>query len=176
MVEPDFTPLPVYEALKEYANQPPVMYPGYHQEDHWAVSWLNQPNHSTTQPQNVWQMVRDERAVLGAYRMAGGVGESLSVSFAGTELDLVVVTGPVAGQLDVFMENGEWRVEDGECRMEDGEEPALRLDLRSDTSQFGVVKPVARGLDDGLHRVEIVHAPGAAGTAGPVGIDGFIVR
>jgi hypothetical protein len=153
MVEPDFSPLPVYEAVKEYANQPPVMYPGYHQEDHWAVSWLD-----------IWQMVQDERAVLGAYRMAGGVGGSLSFLFSGAELDLVVVTGPDAGQLDVFVDSG------------NTEEPTLSLNLRSDTSQFGVVKPVARGLDDGLHRVEIVHAPGTAGTAGPVGIDGFIVR
>jgi hypothetical protein len=154
MVEPDFTPLPVYKALKEYANQPPVMYPGYHQEDHWAVSWLD-----------IWQTVQDERAVLGAYRMAEGVGESLSFSFAGTELDLVVVTGPEAGQLDVFVDP-----------MENAEEPTLSLDLRSDMPQFGVIKSVARGLDDGQHRVEIVHNPGTAGAAGSVAIDGFIVR
>jgi hypothetical protein len=55
-------------------------------------------------------------------------------------------------------------------------QPTLSLDLRSDTPQFGVIKPVARGLGDGLHRVEIMHAPGTAGAAGPVGIDGFIVR
>lgn len=156
MVEPDFTPLPVYEAMKEYANQPPVMYPGYHQEDHWAVGWSGSPA--------AWQTVRDERAVLGAYRMAEGVGESLSFSFVGSELDLVVVTGPEAGQLDVFVDSDSTK------------EPTLSLDLRSDTPQFGVIKPVARGLDNGLHRVEIVHAPGTAGAAGPVGIDGFIVK
>jgi hypothetical protein len=160
MVEPDFTPLPVYESLVEYANQPPVMYPGYHQENHWAVSWLD----STKGGTSVWQTVQDERAVLGAYRMAGGVGESLSFSFAGTELDLVVVTGPEAGQLDVSVDS------------DDTEKPTLSLDLSSETPQFGVVKPISRGLDDGLHRVEIVHAPRTAGAAGSVGIDGFIVR
>jgi hypothetical protein len=167
MVEPDFTPLPVYEAVKEYANQPPVMYPGYHQEDHWAVSWLGSP----VDDSDAWQTVRDERAVLGAYRMAEGVGESLSFSFAGTELDLVVVTGPDAGQLDVFVDP----LEIGDWRLEIAEEPTLSLGLRSDTSQFGVIKPVVRGLDDGLHRVEIVHTPGTGGAAEPVGIDGFIV-
>jgi hypothetical protein len=169
MVEPDFTPLPVYEAMKEYANQPPVMYPGYHQEDHWAVSWLDSTAGGSN---NVWQTVRDERAVLGAYRMAGGAGESLSFSFAGTELDLVVVTGPDAGQLDVFVDP----LEIGDWRLEIAEEPTLSMDLRSDTPQLGVVKPVARGLDDSLHRVEIVHISRTAGAAGPVGIDGFIVR
>jgi len=158
MVEPDFTPLPVYEAVKEYANQPPVMYPGYHQEDHWAVSWSGSPGKSDT-----WQMVRDERAVLGSYRVAVGAGENLSFSFAGTELDLGVVAGPDAGQLDVWVDS-------------DNEEPTLTLDLRSDAPQFGVVKPIAGGLDDGLHRVEIMHTPRPTGAAGPVGIDGFIVR
>jgi hypothetical protein len=160
MVEPDFTPLPVYKAVKEYANRPPVMYPGYHQEGHWAVSWLGSP----VDDSDAWQTVRDERAVLGAYQVAEGVGESLSFSFAGTELDLVVVAGPDSGQLDVSVDS------------DDAGQPTLSLDLRSDTPQFGVGKPVARGLDEGLHRVEIMHAPGTAGAAGPVGIDGFIVR
>ncbi|MBM4431973.1 MAG: hypothetical protein FJ026_16735, partial [Chloroflexi bacterium] len=40
MVEPDFTPLPVYAAMKEYANQPPRVYMGYHQETHWALNWV----------------------------------------------------------------------------------------------------------------------------------------
>jgi hypothetical protein len=84
----------------------------------------------------------------------------------------VVVTGPDAGQLDVFVDP----LEIGDWRLEIVEEPTLSLDLCSDTPQFGVIKPVARGLDDGLYRVEIVHTPRTAGTAGPVGIDGFIVR
>ncbi len=175
MVEPDFTPLPVYEAMKEYANRPPVMYPGYHQEEHWAVSWSSSPAGAppdfAQDDSSKWQTVRDERAVLGAYRMTRGEGESLAFSFAGTELDLVVATGPEAGQLDVFVDP----VGDGKGA-DTGEKPTLSLDLRSDTPQFGVVKPVARGLDDGLHRVKIVHATQASGAAGPVGIDGFIVR
>jgi hypothetical protein len=161
LVEPDFTPLPVYEAVKEYANQPPAMYPGCHQEDHWAVSWSGSPAGDS----NGWQAVRDERAVLGVYRVAPEVGESLSFSFAGTELDLVVVTGPEAGQLDVFVDS-----------LEIAGEPTLSLDLRSDTPQFGVIKPVVCGLEEDLHRVKIVHTPGMTGAAEPVGIDGFVVR
>jgi hypothetical protein len=38
MVEPDFTPLPVYDAMKDYiTSQEPVLYPGVHQAEHWAV-------------------------------------------------------------------------------------------------------------------------------------------
>lgn len=38
MVEPDFTPLPVYEAMKDYiTTQQPVLYPGVHQAENWAT-------------------------------------------------------------------------------------------------------------------------------------------
>ena len=40
LLEPDFTPTPAYEALKAYApvqTQAPVMHPGAHPPDHWAI-------------------------------------------------------------------------------------------------------------------------------------------
>jgi hypothetical protein len=60
MLDPDFTPLPVYDAIKAYANQPPRMYPGTHQEDHWAVTWAGE-----------WLDQSDDAAMLGRYRLAG---------------------------------------------------------------------------------------------------------
>lgn len=40
MVEPDFTPLPVYDALRDYiTTQTPTLYAGTHQEDHWALTF-----------------------------------------------------------------------------------------------------------------------------------------
>jgi hypothetical protein len=41
MAEPDFTLLPVYESMKSYANQPPVMYGGTHEADHWTVKYAS---------------------------------------------------------------------------------------------------------------------------------------
>lgn len=39
MVEPDFTPLPVYESMRAYiAGLTPTLYRGVHQEDHWALT------------------------------------------------------------------------------------------------------------------------------------------
>jgi len=40
MVEPDFTPMPVYDAVKELTHSTPVLGLGLHQEDHWALSYL----------------------------------------------------------------------------------------------------------------------------------------
>ena len=38
MVEPDFTPLPVYDSMKNYiASTAPTLYAGVHQEDDWAI-------------------------------------------------------------------------------------------------------------------------------------------
>ncbi len=38
MVEPDFTPLPVYDSMKEYITaQTPALYPGVHQAEDWTV-------------------------------------------------------------------------------------------------------------------------------------------
>lgn len=39
MVEPDFTPLPVYDAMREYLTAlEPTLYRGVHQAEHWAIS------------------------------------------------------------------------------------------------------------------------------------------
>jgi hypothetical protein len=38
MVEPDFSPMPIYDAMRNYiALTPPVLYPGVHQAEHWAI-------------------------------------------------------------------------------------------------------------------------------------------
>lgn len=38
MVEPDFTPLPVYDSMKAYiTGSTPTLYAGVHQGDHWAI-------------------------------------------------------------------------------------------------------------------------------------------
>ncbi|MBZ0289848.1 MAG: hypothetical protein K8I30_19655 [Anaerolineae bacterium] len=48
MVEPDFTPLPVYDSMKTYiTGQQPVLYPGVHQAEHWAVQ---HPDSAEVQP------------------------------------------------------------------------------------------------------------------------------
>ena len=87
MVEPDFTPLPVYDAMGAYASRPPAMHIGYHQEDHWAIEW-----------NGTWQREKNERAVLGSYAVGEG-GDSLEVVFDGTRLDLVTMTTPEMGSL-----------------------------------------------------------------------------
>ena len=126
MVEPDFTPLPVYWALKEYTHRPPVMYPGYHQESHWAVHY-----------QGKWRTVADERAVLGAYRESEAEGAKLSFAFEGSDLILVTVKGEAPRALQVVLD----------------ERPPIRVELRGSEPEFGVQVPLAQGLRHGQHQV-----------------------
>lgn len=89
MVEPDFSPLPVYEALKSQTRQPPVIYPGHHQAPHWAVTY-----------QGSWQEVPAEGADFGR-AWAGQPGATASFTFAGSDLDLLAF-GP--GRLRVSLD------------------------------------------------------------------------
>lgn len=135
LVEPDFTPLPVYEALKNYAHQPPVMSIGYHQESHWSLQYFGK-----------WTTVPDEQAVLGAYKAATEPGSGLNFLFKGTDLDLVAVRGPQGGRILVSIEGGNPR----------------EIDLHSPTLAYGEVISLARGLPNQKHSVEIRLLSGTA--------------
>jgi hypothetical protein len=147
MLEPNFYPHPVYYALKDQASSPPFLGLGYHQQDHWALQY-----------DGAWRDVADERAVLGSYRSSDRAGDSLSFTFLGTDLSLVLVRDSASGALDVTV---------------DGRR--LSLDLYSRTAEYGVEIPVAKGLPEGKHQVLVTVAEGSAG-GGRVAIDGIIVR
>ncbi len=95
MVEPDFTPMPVYDALKTYihSEQARVLYPGVYQEDHWALSY-----------QGSWESQKDPSAELGAVRYTPGdsppPSSTLQFTFEGT--DLWLRTGQSTGALAVL--------------------------------------------------------------------------
>ncbi len=88
MVEPDFTPLPVYAAMQEYAaGLVPTLYRGTHQEDHWALAYSGD-----------WETVADEQAILGSCRRAAGDGSAAVMwEFIGSGLLLT----PAAGQGEI---------------------------------------------------------------------------
>lgn len=140
MVEPDFTPMPVYDAIRQLTAEPPTVYPGWHQEDHWALSYAG-----------AWRDVRATGAVLGQYRRSQADGQ-VRFRFVGTGLDLVVVKGPKAGALRVFVDDSETIV-----------------NLHAQSDRPGIVVPVARNVRSGAHQVAIYATDGA-------GLDGLIVE
>ncbi len=96
LVEPDFTPMPVYYALKDYfhSDEAHRLYPGVAQEDHWVLNYGGR-----------WEERRNPSARLGGYRYSEDPQATLSFSFEGS--DLWLRTGPgFAGQLAYRVDGG----------------------------------------------------------------------
>jgi hypothetical protein len=97
MVEPDFTPMPVYNAMKAYATEiSPTLYPGTHQENHWALAY-----------EGAWEMGGGDGGELSRYRRATEDGATLRFAFEGARLTLV--PGPGQGEVEVRVEGGDAR-------------------------------------------------------------------
>ncbi len=133
MADPDFTLKPVYNSMKAYTHQTPVMYPGWYQEDHWAVRWTDD-----------WSLITDTTATFGHLRQATRPGASLRFIFAGTDLILVTARGPNVGALTVRVDGA----------------PPQTYDMQSATPEPQARLYVARHLRDGQHAVEIVSERG----------------
>lgn len=89
MVEPDFTPLPVYAAIKAQTRTQPLLYPGWHQAGHWVITY-----------QGNWQPVEQPAATFGD-ALAGQPGDRAIFTFAGTSLSLAAVgNGRLRWQID----------------------------------------------------------------------------
>lgn len=132
MADPDFTLRPVYFAVKDYIAGARLMYPGWFQEDHWAVDW------------DGWRTTTDPRATFGVQRTADRPGAVARLTFSGTDLFLVVTRGPAGGRLSVRVDGG----------------PARSFDLRAAEVEPGTRLHLARGLADGRHSVEITAETG----------------
>jgi hypothetical protein len=150
MVEPDFTPLPVYTAMQEKTAQPPVMYAGWHQADHWAVSYQGQ-----------WQPVSQPVATFGRALQANRPGDKATFTFEGSSLDLAVTPSP------------------GRLRVQIDQSTPIELDLNgsSPLNQPGTavsgqpsVVNLAHTLPQGTHQVNLEVV------SGPVLLDGYLVE
>lgn len=145
LADPDFTLRPAYAALQAYIAAARVMYPGWFQEDHWAVDW------------DGWRPAADPAATFGGLRAAERAGAAARFTFDGTDLWLVVERGPAAGRLALAVDG----------------RPEQVLDLRANQRQSQVRLLAAANLPAGRHAVTITAL--TAGPEQAVRIDGFIV-
>ncbi len=146
LVEPDFAPLPAYHAMKTLTSQPSSLHVGYHQESHWALQW-----------DGAWQKVSDASAVLGQLARSTQAGDSLSFTFVGTELQLIVHSGPNGGTLRAII--------DGRTDRE--------ISLHSDAETYGVPITLVRHWRSAARTVLLTNE-GENGTY--VDVDGLRVR
>ncbi|MBK7202310.1 cellulase family glycosylhydrolase [Candidatus Amarolinea dominans] len=85
LLTPDFRPLPAYDALATYTARPPQLGRGFHQEDHWALTY-----------EGNWQTISDKLAVLGQYRRSIEADASLRFTVDGRRVTLVMPPGGTA--------------------------------------------------------------------------------
>lgn len=143
LLEPDFTPLPVYHALAELAAEPPVMGLGYHQEDHWALRY-----------EGAWRTVEDPGAVLGAYA-EGDEGDAVAFDFHGGGLAVALRDGAGTPSL----------------RLEIDGRPAELLPLPEGTHVGDAVFAAGR-LRPGPHSARLSVTGGTAGLDGVIVLAG----
>lgn len=152
----DFVPFPVFEQLGHLASSPPVLYPGFRQEDNRALAYAG-----------AWRREREEEAALGAYAAGSGDGASVSFRFWGSDLDLVVGRGPHGGRVAVSVDGGA-ALAPGAARDASGR---LIVDLYAPHQQWQVSVPVAWNLPVKEHSVTL-----ELQGDGEMQVDGFVVR
>jgi hypothetical protein len=152
MVYPDFTPRPVYHALREASQGVGVAGAGLHQETSPAVSAPG------------WRMLLDPTASAEAMLVAGEGEGGLTFTFSGEQVCLVSTRGPERGWLQVEV--------DGEPPTGLALDDAGRalVDLASDQVASRDVICLADDLGEGVHHLSLT--PSGAGT---VTVDGFVV-
>ncbi len=127
MLEHNFSPLPVYGAMRDYIPQARIVTQGFRSTSHWAMDW-----------QGGWETRPDEHAYFGEYRL-GHPGDSVRFVFSGTDLDLVVLQNPYGGAVRVQVDDA----------------PPRDVELwRTDAGAGGRI-PLARDLQDGQHRAAL---------------------
>jgi hypothetical protein len=131
-VRDDFTPEPLYDAMKERIRQPHPVPRGYRQEDDWRIEW-----------RGTWHRLEDPRAVLRGFAESSSADAGFSVPFTGTDVELVVDRSPGGGVLLVRVDGGE----------------PTRVDAAG-PDEWGVRVPIAAALPDGVHVLEATVADG----------------
>ncbi len=160
LVNPDFSPLPAWDALRDYIHAvSPMLYRGYHQEDHWVLrEGLSDPD--------AWALVQEPSAVFGHLAL-GQAGERLRVTVEGERLTLVVQPGR-AGTLLVSVGGAERRFHLDETAARD--DAGERVGTITEDAGATVLHLPLGSLPDG--RTEIVLTV----EQGSVALDGVIVE
>ncbi|HEX9015001.1 MAG TPA: cellulase family glycosylhydrolase [Chloroflexota bacterium] len=152
MVDPDFTPRPVYGAIKALATKPPNLRVGYSPADNRAVAYTGN-----------WQ--QGSLAGTSTVRFSTAGGATVGFYFKGSDLTLLAPRGKELGLAHVVID-GQSVMANRLLRDASGK---AAVDLRSDQPVAEEQIPLATGLPNEPHRVEIQ-------AAGPFAVDGFIVQ
>lgn len=158
MVDPGFTPRPIYHAVKKAATGLGVAGAGTHEETSPAARFTDG-----------WVAERRKEASAGAVRSARQPGESVTITFEGTEVSLLALTGSGAGTLYVTVDGRE------ASRLPRDRQGRSFLDLSASEGTGFQWLLVADGLSAETHTLRMVVAPPAKLGADAVVFDAFAV-
>ena len=156
MVDVDFTPRRVYDAVQDAAGALSVAPPGHFEETNPAVA-----------TGSGWNSVIAPEASGQALLRSTEMDSSLTFTFRGHSVDLIARRGPQEGQLLVTLDghNVSGLPTDGQGRS--------YLDLQTPETAWQARLPIASGLATGQHVVRLTVDDGAQGTSN---VDAFEVN
>ncbi len=93
MVDTDFTPRPLYLAVQEAATEQDIPTLGHYEETNPAVKFIGN-----------WQPVLDEQANGGSAMISDEPGDSITFTFSGSRLDMIIQRPVAALRLYVVMD------------------------------------------------------------------------
>jgi len=159
MVDPGFTPRPIYQAVKKATADIGTAGPGTHEETNPAAVFSG-----------AWRIERQKLASGGAMCTSRQAGDSATITFQGKEIALLAQTGPSSGMLYVTLDGREAN------RLPRDRQGRSYLDLGAQGSTGIEWIPVADGLHGERHVLRMVVAPGQSPEAkSSVAIDAFRV-
>ncbi|MBI3977855.1 MAG: hypothetical protein HY331_06690 [Chloroflexi bacterium] len=147
MVDVEFTPRPVYAAVRALADRHRVAAPGRFEETNPALLAAGS-----------WRRVADERASGGTWLQAGGPADEIRITFEGSALALEMPAPPRSGVLSVGVDGAAPR------RVPVSGEAGRRLEVW-----------VAGDLTVGRHTA-VIRALDPAVAGAQLLVDGFVVR
>lgn len=162
LVRDDFTPRPVYEAVRALANKPLLAGPGAHEQSNPALRF-----------EGIWQFTPDPEARSGALRESPVSGATLRVRFRGTGIDVIAPRGPTRGIANVRI-NGVYSLAD---RLPLNRNGQAHIDFFRPLPEPQARISVADGLPDREHELELtVSGERNPASSGPgIGVDALVI-
>jgi polysaccharide biosynthesis protein PslG len=168
MVNPDFSPTPLYAEILKETPSLRIAQPGEYEETDPAL----QPSDDGKITGN-WQLRQDPRASGSTYLASNKVQATMLITFRGTSIRLKTITAPNAGIVYVTLDGSSTSLN----KLRRNTDGRAILDLYSPQRQYGQEQLIADGLSFDKHVLQIT----VSGLRNPAAqdafafIDGFIV-
>ncbi len=160
MVDPGFTPRPLYNAVKQASRGLDVVGPGTYAVTDPAADFSGK-----------WEQVLRPSSAVGVVESSTTEGDSLTITFQGGGLSLDVQRAPNAGQIYLTVDGREANA------VPEHSQGRSIVDLSAPNNQEAPIPiPIADGLPPGQHVLRLVVGPAPGPERGPVQITGFEVR